>query len=81
MGWILRLQVAEPYRRQGVARTLLHRLHDEFQNMGLDELFLSVSPANARALPLYLSLGYEKVEFRKEYFGPDEDRLILRRRF
>ncbi|MBR1368546.1 hypothetical protein RJ53_03110 [Methanocalculus chunghsingensis] len=79
-GWILRLQVAEPYRRQGIARMLLDRLHDEFGNMAVREVFLSVSPANSRAVPLYLSFGYEEVGFRKEYFGPAEDRLILRRR-
>ncbi len=80
-GWILRLQVAEPYRRRGIGRMLLQRLHEEFGNMDLRELFLSVSPANSRALPLYLSFGYEEVAYRTEYFGSGEDRLILRRRF
>ena len=47
---------------------------------GIYTLLLTVSPANAAALALYAGLGFSGEAVLPAYFGPGEDRLLLRRR-
>ncbi|SOR77092.1 MULTISPECIES: GNAT family N-acetyltransferase [Streptomyces] len=77
--WILSLGVARDRRRQGLGRQLmveaLHRLHAD----GAGEARLAVDPANEAALGLYGSLGFvAEGKVHKDYYGPGEDRLLLR---
>ncbi|RQD83927.1 MAG: GNAT family N-acetyltransferase [Methanocalculus sp. MSAO_Arc2] len=78
-GWILRLQVKTQFQRMGIGRSLVERLILEFQGYGINDVFLSVSPNNLSALSLYKSLGFIEDFFKEEYFGPGEDRWILKK--
>lgn len=78
-GWILRLQVKEQFQRMGIGRRLVERLILECRAYGISDVFLSVSPHNLSALYLYRSLGFIEDFFKEEYFGPGEDRLILKK--
>ncbi len=76
-GWILRLQVTDQHKRNGIGRRLMEELLAAFQEIGVVQVLLSVSPDNHAALPLYHSLGFIEDSFEPDYFGPGADRLIL----
>lgn len=76
-GWVLRLQVAEHHKRNGIGRRLMEQLLTTFKAMRVAKALLSVSPENHAALPLYRSLGFTEYSFEYEYFGPGGDRHIM----
>lgn len=53
------MYVYQHARRQGVGRVLDEFVEQVARDLGYDELFLGVDPDNYKAIPLYLSLGYE----------------------
>jgi ribosomal protein S18 acetylase RimI-like enzyme len=57
-GHITQLCVRPPYRRRGLARTLLALASAEFWRHGMSEISLTVTEANERAIKLYESAGY-----------------------
>jgi mycothiol synthase len=70
-GYTEGISVRRPWRRQGVARSLLTHSIKMFQEMGMDETCLGVDIQNTNgALELYHSLGYEEIKryvtYRKE---------------
>ncbi|MGC9434573.1 MAG: GNAT family N-acetyltransferase [Methanomicrobiales archaeon] len=78
-GWILRLKVDSGLRQRGIGRALLEALITALEDAGAREILLSVSPANNPAICLYETFGFSPREFRPDYFGPGEDRIIMRR--
>lgn len=69
-GWVLRLQVADQHTRKGIGRGLMEELVAAFEEKGVIEVYLSVSPNNHAALPLYLSLGFTEHSFEKVTHDP-----------
>lgn len=55
-GHIMNVYTAEGYRRQGLARQLMMRLHEEAASRGLTEITLDATADGRR---LYTSLGYQ----------------------
>jgi ribosomal-protein-alanine N-acetyltransferase len=47
-------------------------------NQGSTAMMLEVKVDNAEAIGLYESLGYSKLNTRKDYFGPGLDALVMR---
>ncbi|MFF8871137.1 GNAT family N-acetyltransferase [Streptomyces massasporeus] len=79
--WILALAVAPDARARGLGRGLMRETLYELRRRGVREVLLSVEPANSAAIALYRSLGFTCDEaLRRDYFGPGEDRLIMRSR-
>lgn len=77
---LLRIAVCEGYRKRGIAREILKRLHDIARNSGSCEMFLEVRQSNESAISLYRSFGYEQVGIRKNFYRlPCEDALIFRK--
>lgn len=76
-GWILRIRVAEPMQRMGVATRMLNRIEESMKEYEIDRILLSCSPANDGALALYKKQGYIIRSRETAYFGPGEDRFIL----
>ena len=60
-GHITQLCVRPRYRRLGLARLLLSTAAAGFLRQGVSEISLTVTEANANAIDLYRSEGYECV--------------------
>lgn len=52
-----KLEVAEPFQRRGIGRSLVLAFIDEGQRLGATKMFLTTGQANAPARGLYESLG------------------------
>jgi len=57
-GHITQVCVHPNFRRQGIARAMLHVAAAQFQRLGMTDLTLTVTEANVRAVQLYLDEGY-----------------------
>jgi len=79
VGWVIRLVVAEGYRRRGLGRGLLAAVTGRLGEIGAEEVYLTVSPANHGARRLYQEHGFMEVGFCPDYFGDGGDRYILRK--
>ena len=75
---ILNLAVHPEERRKGIASSLVRHLLLRWQQLEVQRIFLEVRESNARALRLYVQLGFKQAGRRKKYYSnPDEDALIL----
>ena len=69
---ILNLAVAPPYRRRGIARSLVKLVLS-------GTVFLEVRESNSAALSFYNSLGFQKLSRRHEYYtDPPEGAIVLK---
>lgn len=59
VGWANILGVNPPHRKNGVGRTLLSTCMLWLYDQGMDTIYLGMDAENAKALDLYISLGYE----------------------
>ncbi len=55
---VLTLAVAEPFRRRGLARALLHAAYDWAEEVGVEKISLHVRANNRAAIRLYESEGF-----------------------
>jgi ribosomal-protein-alanine N-acetyltransferase len=78
-GWIIRLVVAERYRRRGFGESLVAAVIAGLRERGAYEVYLSVAPENHAARALYERHGFLETDFFPAYFGEGGDRCILRR--
>ncbi|MBS9403055.1 GNAT family N-acetyltransferase [Halomonas sp. TRM85114] len=75
--------VAEPYRRQGVARCLLEAVIVQARDWERERLLLEVRAGNVAALALYRRLGFVQDGRRSRYYPPmgagssREDALLM----
>lgn len=72
------IAVAQDARRHGLGRVLMLRLIGEARERGAQELFLEVRADNPGAQALYLSLGFEQLAQRPDYYGAGLDALVMR---
>ncbi|MFD7234594.1 GNAT family N-acetyltransferase [Streptomyces syringium] len=75
--WILGLGVEPAERGHGHGRRLLRAGLARLTDHGVGEVRLSVEPANHAAIRLYRSFGFTEAGRRDDYFGPQEDRLLM----
>ena len=61
IGRIEPLFVAEPFRRQGVAQTMMSRAVEICMRSLFKHIFLSCNPDNTPAQTLYAKLGFKKI--------------------
>ena len=78
-GWIIRLAVAEPYRRRGIGERLIAAAVTGLRERGAYEVYLSVALENHAARSLYERHGFRETDFHPAYFGEGGDRCILRK--
>mgnify|MGYP005843645739 CR=1 FL=1 len=79
---ILNLAVSPPWRRRGIARSLLREALHRAQARGCTTAWLEVRPSNQAARQLYHSLGFRLITTRKRYYDDTgEDALILTLKF
>jgi len=77
--WILRLGVKEDQRRSGAGTALLRAVTDILYTHPVQTIRLSVSPGNQPALTLYRKQGFVQEKCIRAYFGPGEDRIIMKK--
>ncbi|WP_329277097.1 GNAT family N-acetyltransferase [Streptomyces sp. NBC_01451] len=77
-GWILSLGVTRDQRGRGHGRQLMEEVLRRLRADAVHEVLLTVEPANTAAIELYRSLGFTAESApRKDYFGPNADRLVM----
>jgi ribosomal-protein-alanine N-acetyltransferase len=76
---ILTVGVVPIHRGQGIARELMARITLWAQDQGSIAMMLEVKTDNVEAISLYESLGYAKLNVRKDYFGTGLDALVMRK--
>ncbi len=76
---ILTVGVIAQHRGQGIARELMAGITKWAIDQGSIAMMLEVKTDNAAAISLYESLGYAKLNIRKDYFGTGLDALVMRK--
>ena len=54
-----------------------NNLENEGTDFSENKFLLEVNEKNARALKLYKKIGFEKISIRKNYYGKDENAVIM----
>ena len=78
-GDILTLAVAKDHRRKGIGRELLRRLVDWARTNNCEAMMLEVRIGNEEAEPLYTSFGFLEITRRANYYGPNQDAIVMRK--
>ena len=71
-----KVMVDASVRKRGIASRLFEALLAHTDRHGID-LFLTVDPANDKALGLYAKWGFERQELVRGYYRDNEDRYVL----
>ncbi len=72
-GYIVTLDVAEKWRRQGVARLLLEAAEGETATRGGVSMGLHVWTENGAAIRFYERVGYERVQLHSAFYDENRD--------
>jgi len=75
---VLTVGVVPSQRGKGIARHLMGLITDWAGQQGSTAMMLEVKVDNPEAIGLYESLGYSKLNVRKDYFGAGLDALVMR---
>ena len=75
---VLTVGVIPSQRGKGIARQLMAQITDWARQQGSTAMMLEVKVDNLEAIDLYDSLGYSKLNIRKDYFGAGLDALVMR---
>lgn len=73
---LLKIAVADEWRRHAVATRLLMHLIDDARNLAAATMSLEVRASNAGAIAFYKSLGFAQVGLRPNYYS-DDDAMLL----
>ncbi|MCX6438613.1 MAG: ribosomal protein S18-alanine N-acetyltransferase [Actinobacteria bacterium] len=76
---VLTVGVVPQHRGQGIARELMAGITKWAIAQGSIAMMLEVKTDNVEAISLYESLGYSKLNVRKDYFGSGLDALVMRK--
>ena len=74
---VLTVGVVPEHRGQGIARQLMSMITNWATEQGSIAMMLEVKVDNSDAIGLYESLGYSKLNVRKDYFGAGLDALVM----
>ena len=75
---VLTVGVIPSQRGKGIARQLMAQITHWARQQGSTAMMLEVKVDNLEAIGLYDSLGYSKLNIRKDYFGAGLDALVMR---
>ena len=75
---VLTVGVVPEHRGQGIAKALMALITNWAKAQGSTAMMLEVKTDNSDAIGLYQSLGYAKLNVRKDYFGPGLDAQVMR---
>ena len=72
-GYVVTVDVAEGFRRQGLAGELMRRGEDTARAAGCGEMLLHVFTGNDAAIRFYESRGYGRVLLVRGFYGADRE--------
>ena len=75
---ILTVGVVPEHRGKGIAKELMALITDWANAQGSTAMMLEVKVDNTEAIGLYETLGYTKLNVRKDYFGAGLDAQVMR---
>ena len=75
---ILTVGVVPSHRGKGIAKALIALITDWAKAQGSTAMMLEVKTDNSEAIGLYESVGYSKLNIRKDYFGAGLDAQVMR---
>ena len=75
---VLTVGVVPAHRGKGIAKALMALITDWANAQGSTAMMLEVKTDNTDAIGLYESLGYSKLNVRKDYFGAGLDAQVMR---
>ena len=75
---VLTVGVVPAHRGKGIAKALMALITDWANAQGSTAMMLEVKTDNSDAIGLYESLGYSKLNVRKDYFGSGLDAQVMR---
>lgn len=73
---ILTIAVSPSYRKRKVAAMLLQEAEKELAKTGVKKIFLEVAEDNTAARGLYLKLGYDETNRRKNYYKQADNSFV-----
>lgn len=77
-GEVTNVAVSPPFRQNGIAQALVHRMLAEAYERGARRIFLEVRGSNEPAIALYRKLGFCVNGCRKNFYQrPVEDALVM----
>ena len=65
------------YRGRGIATRLFNALLEELKEQGITKVFLEVEHDNAPAIALYKRSGFADYGYRRDYYGPGKDAVLM----
>ena len=79
-GYVVTLDVAESYRRRGIARRLMEEAESRVRGAGGVAMALHVFTGNTAAIRFYEKTGYERAGRTDGFYGRNLDALVYRKR-
>ncbi len=79
-GYVVTLDVAQAWRRRGLARQLMAEVEAKARAAGAEAMVLHVFNGNAGAMQFYESIGYDRVGRAEAFYGRGLDALVYRKR-
>jgi ribosomal-protein-alanine N-acetyltransferase len=77
--WILAMAVSPHYQRQGIGKQLISSIFNEFKNLKIKKVFLTVISDNEIAINLYTSVGFILISYENDYFGKGSPRNVMQK--
>ncbi len=71
---LLNICVKKPYQGQGVGRKILDHVLNHANEHNFSLVILEVRRSNKRAQNLYLSMGFNEISVRKDYYPAEQGR-------
>ncbi len=79
IGYVVTLDVAPAWRRQGLAQRLMAEVEAKVRAAGAESMALHVFRGNAGAMQFYEKIGYGRVGMVEGFYGRGLDGLVYRK--
>lgn len=74
---IINFGVHPEYRKAGLGKTLLGRVLQAADKMGIQKIWLEVRASNTTAIAIYEKAGFKKTGIRKKYYSDTKENAII----
>lgn len=74
------IAVSPGFQQQGLGRRLMEHAFAAARQRGCTQMFLEVREDNTPALAMYEHFGFERLQVRRDYYGPGMHGIVMRKR-